>query len=261
MSAEENIELIAEPSTIHGTPRTGTPSTSVTRPTRSSTGRANRRPTASTITALRRADVQDLPRQQSRQSALQDPLRQWGLDLFHRPVHRHHDRCMVLADGTEIPPTGKPFEVDFCTVARWDNGQIVEENLFYESGRDDVPARTQQLTQGSFRGAGRHGGRRLPSRSRSVTRCDGEVSVIDDDEMMPAVLGPREPDERTGTEPLYRSVASVRRQRARPRAILVISAHWYVQPHGRHRHGPTEDHPRLLRISRQALRGAVSRSR
>ena len=39
---------------------------------------------------------------------------------------------MVLADGTEIPPTGKSFEVDFCTVARWDNGQIVEENLFYD---------------------------------------------------------------------------------------------------------------------------------
>ena len=28
-------------------------------------------------------------------------------------------------DGQEIPPTGKSFEVDFCTVARWDNGQIV----------------------------------------------------------------------------------------------------------------------------------------
>src|SRR5712692_8600791 len=33
-------------------------------------------------------------------------------------------------DGKEIPPTGKSFEVDFCTVARWDNGQIVEKNLF-----------------------------------------------------------------------------------------------------------------------------------
>ena len=35
-------------------------------------------------------------------------------------------------DGKEIPPTGKSFDVDFCTVARWDNGQIVEENLFYD---------------------------------------------------------------------------------------------------------------------------------
>ncbi len=35
-------------------------------------------------------------------------------------------------DGKEIPPTGKSFAVDFCTVARWHNGQIVEENLFYD---------------------------------------------------------------------------------------------------------------------------------
>ncbi len=35
-------------------------------------------------------------------------------------------------DGKKIPPTGKSFEVDFCTVARWDKGQIVEENLFYD---------------------------------------------------------------------------------------------------------------------------------
>jgi ketosteroid isomerase-like protein len=39
---------------------------------------------------------------------------------------------MKQADGSEIPPTGKSFEVEFCTVARWDNGQIVEENLFYD---------------------------------------------------------------------------------------------------------------------------------
>jgi hypothetical protein len=42
---------------------------------------------------------------------------------------------MKAADGSEIPPTGKSFEVDFCTVARWDaNGQIIEENLFYDLG-------------------------------------------------------------------------------------------------------------------------------
>lgn len=39
---------------------------------------------------------------------------------------------MTGPDGSEIPPTGKSFEVDFCTVARWDNDQIVEENLFYD---------------------------------------------------------------------------------------------------------------------------------
>ena len=39
---------------------------------------------------------------------------------------------MKAADGTEIPPTGKSFDVDFYTVAQWDNGQIVEENLMYD---------------------------------------------------------------------------------------------------------------------------------
>ena len=40
------------------------------------------------------------------------PLKQWG--------------------GEEIPPTNKSFEVDFYTVALWDDGQIVEENLMYD---------------------------------------------------------------------------------------------------------------------------------
>ena len=35
-------------------------------------------------------------------------------------------------DGREITPTGKSFDLDFCTVAHWDNGQIVEEYLFYD---------------------------------------------------------------------------------------------------------------------------------
>ncbi len=35
-------------------------------------------------------------------------------------------------DGKDIPPTSKSFEVDFCTIARWENGEIVEENLFYD---------------------------------------------------------------------------------------------------------------------------------
>ena len=39
---------------------------------------------------------------------------------------------MKAPDGSEIPPTGKSFDVDFYTVARWDNGQIVEENLMYD---------------------------------------------------------------------------------------------------------------------------------
>jgi ketosteroid isomerase-like protein len=39
---------------------------------------------------------------------------------------------MAGPDGKEIAPTGKSFEVDFCTVAHWDNGQISEEYLFYD---------------------------------------------------------------------------------------------------------------------------------
>ncbi|WP_447987178.1 ester cyclase [Nitrospira sp. Nam74] len=35
-------------------------------------------------------------------------------------------------DGREIPPTNKCFEVEFCTVARWKDGEIVEEKLFYD---------------------------------------------------------------------------------------------------------------------------------
>ena len=39
---------------------------------------------------------------------------------------------LVLEDGTELAPTGRSFEVDFCTVAHWVDGRIVEENLFYD---------------------------------------------------------------------------------------------------------------------------------
>lgn len=39
-----------------------------------------------------------------------------------------------LVHAVEFGPLlGQPFAVDFCTVARWDeNGQIIEENLFYD---------------------------------------------------------------------------------------------------------------------------------
>jgi hypothetical protein len=39
---------------------------------------------------------------------------------------------MKGADGKEIPPTNKKFEVEFCTVAHWKNGEIIEEKLFYD---------------------------------------------------------------------------------------------------------------------------------
>jgi hypothetical protein len=41
--------------------------------------------------------------------------------------------AMRTPDGNVIPPTNKSFEVEFCTVAHWnDNGEIVEEKLFYD---------------------------------------------------------------------------------------------------------------------------------
>jgi hypothetical protein len=41
-------------------------------------------------------------------------------------------KYMVLPDGKSIPPTNKKLQVDFCTVAHWKNGKMVEENLFYD---------------------------------------------------------------------------------------------------------------------------------
>jgi hypothetical protein len=35
-------------------------------------------------------------------------------------------------DGEVHPSMNKPFELEFCTVARWKDGEIVEEKLFYD---------------------------------------------------------------------------------------------------------------------------------
>jgi predicted ester cyclase len=35
-------------------------------------------------------------------------------------------------DGKTIPPTNKKFRLEFCTVAHWQNGEIIEERLFYD---------------------------------------------------------------------------------------------------------------------------------
>ena len=39
----------------------------------------------------------------------------------------------MTSEGKKIPPTNTKFQVDFCTVAHWKNGQIDEENLFYDN--------------------------------------------------------------------------------------------------------------------------------
>ena len=38
----------------------------------------------------------------------------------------------MAPDGTVVQATGKSFELDFCTVAHWKDGEIIEENLFYD---------------------------------------------------------------------------------------------------------------------------------
>ncbi|HZD83635.1 MAG TPA: ester cyclase [Nitrososphaeraceae archaeon] len=35
-------------------------------------------------------------------------------------------------DGKMIQPTNKKFHLEFCTVAHWKNGKILEERLFYD---------------------------------------------------------------------------------------------------------------------------------
>jgi len=37
---------------------------------------------------------------------------------------------MKGSDGELISPTNKKFHIEFCTVAYWKNGEIVEEKLF-----------------------------------------------------------------------------------------------------------------------------------
>jgi hypothetical protein len=39
---------------------------------------------------------------------------------------------MNLGGGKVAPPTNKKFHIEFCTVATWKNGEIVEERLNYD---------------------------------------------------------------------------------------------------------------------------------
>ncbi|MEN6342697.1 MAG: hypothetical protein ABFC89_09080 [Methanospirillum sp.] len=44
--------------------------------------------------------------------------------MFHGP--------MTLPDDTAVPPNGRSSRVEFCTVARWKNKEIVVEKLIYD---------------------------------------------------------------------------------------------------------------------------------
>lgn len=39
---------------------------------------------------------------------------------------------MKSSNGSVIQPTNRSFKLEFCTVATWKNGEIVEERLFYD---------------------------------------------------------------------------------------------------------------------------------
>ena len=39
---------------------------------------------------------------------------------------------MKAPGGRVVAPTGRTFELEICTVARWKDGQIVEEKLFFD---------------------------------------------------------------------------------------------------------------------------------
>jgi hypothetical protein len=40
---------------------------------------------------------------------------------------------MSMPDGTVLQPTGKPVSVKIATIARWENGRIAEEYLFWDN--------------------------------------------------------------------------------------------------------------------------------
>jgi len=44
-----------------------------------------------------------------------------------------HKGLMRGLDGEMIPATSNKFKIDFCTIARWKDRRIVEENLFYDA--------------------------------------------------------------------------------------------------------------------------------
>jgi predicted ester cyclase len=43
-----------------------------------------------------------------------------------------HKGPLTGPGGRTIPPTNRKFRVEFCTVANWRNGEILEERLFYD---------------------------------------------------------------------------------------------------------------------------------
>jgi hypothetical protein len=62
------------------------------------------------------------------------PVRRGRLHLFVTHFTGTFTAPLEMPDGTVIQPTGQPFDVIFSTTARWRDGKIVEEYLFYDNG-------------------------------------------------------------------------------------------------------------------------------
>jgi hypothetical protein len=58
-------------------------------------------------------------------------VKETGLAQFPLFTCTHKGEMMGLGRKS-IPPINKKFQVEFCTVGHWKNGQIDEENLFYD---------------------------------------------------------------------------------------------------------------------------------
>ena len=42
-------------------------------------------------------------------------------------------KSMPVGGGITVPPTGKSFKLPMCTVARWKNGKMIEEYLYWDN--------------------------------------------------------------------------------------------------------------------------------
>jgi hypothetical protein len=62
---------------------------------------------------------------------------------------------MILPDGKVVAPTGKSFDLDFATTAKWEGGLLLEEFVFvdplYERSRSGSPRRCAESRRRSRR--------------------------------------------------------------------------------------------------------------
>ena len=81
-------------------------------------------------------------------------------------------------DGSVIEPTGKSFDVLYSTAAKWRDGRIIEEYLFYDNGTflSNRPCLTNR--DAALGGVSASVVARRPS-ARSARRVGSEVGLVD----------------------------------------------------------------------------------